>query len=78
MRTTIKSIVMSVVAIFFFAAGVSAQKVSVAIVDQHYASETAHYKFIMAGLAAAYVVYLVLHNKRRKEVNQFLGKADVN
>jgi hypothetical protein len=74
MRTTIKAILMSAVAVFFFAAGVSAQKVSVAIVDQHYAAETAHYKFIMAGLAAAYVVYLVLHNKRRKQINQFLGK----
>ncbi len=77
MKTTIKTLVLSVVAMFLFTVSVSAQKVSVAIVDQHYASETAHYKFIMAGLAIVYVVYLVLHNKRRKEVNRFLGKSEV-
>ncbi len=75
MKTTIKTLVLSFVAVFLFTVAASAQKVSVAIVDQHYAAETAHYKFIMAGLAAIYVVYLVVHNKRRKEVNRFLGKA---
>ncbi len=77
MKTTIKTLVLSIVAVFLFTVAASAQKVSVAIIDQHYASETAHYKFIMAGLAAIYVVYLVLHNKRRKEVNRFLGKSEV-
>ncbi len=77
MKTTIKTLVLSFVAVLLFTVSASAQKVSVAIVDQHYASETAHYKFIMAALATVYVVYLVLHNKRRKEVNRFLGKSDV-
>jgi hypothetical protein len=76
MKTTIKSIIMSVAALFCFAVGVSAQKVSVAIVDQHYASEETHYKMLMGLLASAYVVYMVMHNKRRKEVNRFLGKEE--
>ncbi len=75
MKTIIKTLVLSFIAVILFTVSASAQKVSVAIVDQHYASETAHYKFIMAGLAVIYVVYLVVHNKRRKEVNRFLGKA---
>jgi hypothetical protein len=32
----------------------------------------------MGLLAAVYVVYLVLHNKRRREVNRFLGKTEIN
>jgi len=74
MRT--KSFILSIAAIICFV-GANAQKVAVAVVDQHYAAETSNYKFIMAGLATAFGVYVYLHNKRRKEVNQFLGKADV-
>jgi hypothetical protein len=70
MKTLIKSIIMSVAAIFCFAVSVSAQKVSVAIVDQHYAAETTHYKLLMGLLASAYVVYLVVHNKRRKSIKR--------
>jgi hypothetical protein len=77
MRTKIQAIVMTVAAMICFTASVSAQKVSVAIIDQHYAAETTHYKMIMGLLASVYVVYLVIHNKRRREVNQFLGKAEV-
>jgi hypothetical protein len=77
MKTVIKSIIMSVAAMFCFAVSVSAQKVSVAIVDQHYAAETTHYKLLIGALASIYVVYLVLHNKRRREVNRFLGKEEV-
>lgn len=56
------------------AATVNAQKMAVAVVDQHYAVETAHYKYIMVALVSAYVIYMVLHNKRRKEIDRLLGK----
>jgi hypothetical protein len=71
MKTVIKSIIMSVAAMFCFAVSVSAQKVSVAIVDQHYATETANYKLLMGLLASAYVAYLVVHNKRRKAAKRY-------
>jgi len=77
MKNSIKALALSVASIICFAISANAQKVAVAVVDQHYAAQTDSYKFIMAGLGIAYVVYVVLHNKRRKEVNQFLGKAEV-
>lgn len=77
MKSVIKSIALSFAAIIVFAVTANAQKVAVAVVDQHYAAEASHYKYIMGALAVVYTVYVVLHNKRRKEVEQFLGKADV-
>ena len=77
MKTVIKSIILSAAAMICFAVSVHAQKVSVAIVDQHYAAEDAKYKFLMGAIAAVYVVYIVMHNKRRREVNRFLGKEEV-
>lgn len=75
MRT--KSIILSLVAFICFAVTANAQKVAVAVVDQHYAAEASHYKYIMGVLAAVYFAYVIMHNKRRKEVNQFLGKSDI-
>jgi hypothetical protein len=73
MRTAFKSIVLTAAAIICYVTSVSAQKVSMAIVDQHDAAQTANYKLIMAGLAIVYAVYLVLHNRRRREISRFMG-----
>jgi hypothetical protein len=48
------------------------------VVDKHFDAQASSYKMIMGLLAAVYVVYLVLHNKRRREVNRFLGKTEIN
>jgi hypothetical protein len=77
MRTKIQALVMTVAVMICFASNVSAQKVS-AVIDQHYASQANNYKMMMALLTAVYVVYLVLHNKRRREVSRFLGKTEIN
>ena len=75
MRTAIKSFVLALVAIICVSIEASAQKISAAaVVDQHYAAQTATYKFMMLVLALAYGVYLALHMKRRREMNRFLGK----
>ena len=75
MRTTIKTLVLALVAFICFATEASAQKLSAAaVVDQHYATETAHYKVIMLGLAVVYAVYMMLYMKRKREVNRFMGK----
>ena len=75
MKTTIKTLAIAIAAITCSAVEASAQKISAAaIVDQHYASETSNYKFMMLVLAAAYGVYVILHNKRRKQADRFLGR----
>lgn len=74
MKKRILAVAMAFIAIIVFAATVNAQRVAVAVVDQHYASETSHYKIIMGALIFAYVVYMVLHNKRKKEMNRLMGR----
>jgi uncharacterized membrane protein len=76
MKTTIKTIVITVAAFIFFATEVSAQKVSAAaVVDQHYAAQTSSYKLMMLALAGVYGLYVVLYVKRKKEVNRFMGRV---
>jgi negative regulator of sigma E activity len=74
MKTAIKSLAI-VLAAIICSVEASAQKIAAAaIVDQHYASETNNYKFMMLVLGAAYGVYVILHNRRRKQMDRFLGK----
>jgi uncharacterized membrane protein len=76
MKTTIRTIVITVAAFIFFATEVSAQKVSAAaVVDQHYAAQTSSYKLMMLALAGVYGLYVVLYVKRKKEVNRFMGRV---
>ncbi len=75
MRTTIKTLVVIVASFILFTVEASAQKLSAAaIVDQHYATQTNSYKWMMLGLAGVYAVYMMLYMKRRREVNRFMGK----
>ncbi len=77
MRTAIKTLVLAIVALICTTVEASAQKISAAaIVDQHYASQTANYKYMMLMLAIAYGVYMMLYIKRKREVNRFLGKTN--
>jgi hypothetical protein len=78
MRTKIQAIAMTVAVIICFTVSVHAQKVAITVVDRHFDAQASSYKTIMGLLAAVYVVYLVLHNKRRREVNRFLGKTEIN
>jgi hypothetical protein len=74
MKTTIKSLAI-VLAAIICSVEAGAQKIAAAaIVDQHYASETNNYKFMMLALGAAYGVYVILHNRRRKQTDRFLGR----
>lgn len=60
----------------FTASEAAAQKVgAAAVVDQHYAAQSANYKLMMIGLALVYGVYLLLSLRRKKEMNRFSGKA---
>lgn len=52
----------------------SAQQISAAVADQHYAAQTSKYKLMMLALAGVYAVYMVLNLRRKREMNRFLGK----
>jgi Ca2+/Na+ antiporter len=75
MKTAMKTLAIAIVAMIGSTIEASAQKIAAAaIVDQHYTSETNNYKFMMLVLGAAYGVYVILHNRRRKQMDRFLGK----
>jgi hypothetical protein len=74
MRTTIKSFVLVIAATICFNIQASAQKVSAAIVDQHYAAQAASYKTMMLALGAIAVAYMVIYARHKRQINRYMGK----
>jgi hypothetical protein len=74
MKTVIKSLVLAVVATICFNIQASAQKVSAAIVDQHYAAQAASYKTMMLALGAIAVAYMIVYARHKRQINRYMGK----
>ena len=75
MRTTIKSLVLVLVVTICLSVQASAQKVSAAVIDQHYATQAASYKMMMLALGAIAVVYTIVYARHKRQINRYMGKV---
>jgi F0F1-type ATP synthase membrane subunit a len=75
MRTAIKSLVLVLVATICFSIQSSAQKVSAAVIDQHYASQAASYQTMMLALAVITVGYMIIYARHKRKINRYMGRV---
>jgi hypothetical protein len=74
MKTTIKSLVLVIAATICFNVQASAQKVSAAVIDQHYATQADSYKMMMLALGAIAVVYTIVYARHKRQIRRYMGK----